>query len=482
MADVTDDCRGNAASRRRFLAGVGTAGALTGLSGCVFGGAAPAGPTVVQLAASSDEQSIQAEINEALHAAGLPDDVVVEILATSSDIARSQFSQWLSAGLERPSLLRMDSGWTIPFVVRDQVANLSDAVPDVADRVRREYFDASVATATGPDGGLYGVPLFADFGLLLYRKDLVRAAGYDPDGWATDPPSWRRFARVVADATRRAGTDYGLTFQARVYEGLSCCTFVEFMGSWGGSYFGPREYLFGPVGRRPVTVDADPVVRATRMVRTFVHGADDPVALDGFAGGIAPDAVSSWSEGPSLSPFVNGRAVAHRNWPFAVLATGTADAFGERLGVMPLPYGVRPAEAPVDGMGGSVSALGGWHVTLNPNAAHREPALAVIRAIATDEFRLALLEHLGYLPPRPDLLASRQVRELDVLGRYVDAIRFAGEHAVPRPVTVAWPLQSPRIAQQVSAAFTGEKPPTTAMGDLAGVLGEIETSVTRPST
>ncbi|MFD1586572.1 extracellular solute-binding protein [Halorientalis brevis] len=476
MAETPDSNDDGSSSRRRFLAAAGAVGSAVGTAGCTLGGATDSSGTVVQLAASSDEKSIQPALNETLHAVGVPDDVTLEVLGTSSDIARSQFSQWLSAGLDQPSLLRMDSGWTIPFILRDQVTNLSRELPDVASRVEADYFDASVATATGPDGDLYGVPLFSDFGLMLYRKDLVREAGYDPSGWATDPISWNRFAEVVADAQAQTGTDYGFTFQARVYEGLSCCTFTEFMGSWGGSYFGPRKYLFGPVGERPVTVDEDPVVRANRMIRSFVHGSDAANTFDGLPGGISPNAVFSWSEGPSLSPFANGRAIAHRNWPFAVMATGGEDAFDDRLGVMPIPYGVGESNASVAGMGGSVSALGGWHVTLNPNAKHPEAAKAVVRAMTTDEFNRTYLEELGYVPPKPGLLDSKAVKQTPVMGRYVDTIRYAGEHALPRPVTVAWPMESPRIAQQVSAAFTGEKAPGSAMGDLAGLLREIETS------
>ncbi|MFC7046507.1 extracellular solute-binding protein [Halobacteriaceae archaeon GCM10025711] len=404
----------------------------------------------------------------------------VEVLAGQSDTAQSQFSQWLSAGLEQPSLLRMDSGWTIPFILRDQVANLSEALPDVASTVKDEYFDATVSTVTGPDGDVFGVPLFSDFGLMLYRKDLVEQAGFDPSGWATSPLSWERFARITDETKRNADTDYGFTFQAMVYEGLSCCTFTEFMTTHGGSYFGARENLIGNVDERPVTVDADPVLRANRMVRTFIHGPDDPHALDEFAGPIAPTAVLSWSESPSLSAFTDGNAVMHRNWPYSVLSAGAKDAFGENLGVMPIPYGVRPGQAAFPGMGGSRSALGGWHVTLNPNAKHRDAALEVLKAMSADSFNLKLMEVLGYVPPKPGLLDTREARNVPVMGRYVDTLRFAGQHAMPRPVSVVWPLESPRIAQKVSASFSGSQSPERAMTDLAGLLTDIENSANKP--
>lgn len=84
-----------------------------------------------------------------------------------------------------------------PFIVRDRLTNLSEALPDVAQTVTSEYFDASVSTVTDESGDVFGVPLFTDFGLLLYRRDLVSEAGFDPAGWATEPLSWPRFASTV---------------------------------------------------------------------------------------------------------------------------------------------------------------------------------------------------------------------------------------------------------------------------------------------
>lgn len=438
--------------------------------------------TVVQFAANSSAASAQSDINDALHDAGLSSNISVEVLPTSSGRAQQQFTQWLSAGLEQPSLLRMDSGWTNPFILREQVANLSEAVPDLASRIEENYFDASVATVTGPDGGIYGLPLFSDFGLMLYRKDLVRDAGFDTEGWATNPLTWERFAEVTKETMDHAGTDYGFTFQAAVYEGLSCCTFNEWMTSMGGSYFGARENLLGAVGERPVTVDTEPVVNAVQLVRSFLYGPDGDNALDRIAGPIAPQAVLQWQESTSLSAFTDGDAVTHRNWPYSVLAAGAEDAFGEKLGLMPMPYGVRQDAAKFAGMGGSSSALGGWHVTLNPNAKHEEAAKEVLRAMSRDSFYLSLMELLGYVPPKPDLLDSDAAKDVEVMGRYVDTLKAAGQNAVPRPVTVVWPMQSPRISQQVSATFSREKTPPQAMSDLQSMLVEIENTAVPEGT
>lgn len=461
--------------RRRFLKTAAAAGVSTGLAGCTLSLGGPRAANVVQLAASSAERDVQADINDALQEAGLPSNVHLEILASSGDIAQQQFSQWLSAGLERPSLFRMDSGWTIPFVERNQVVNLTEAAPDVARTVEERYFESTVSTVQGSGGNVYGVPLFSDFGLMLYRKDLVREAGFDPGDWATNPIPWRRFAEIAKTATAESDVDYGFTFQGMLYEGLSCCTFNEFMTTRGGSYFGARENLFGPVGERPVTVNSRPVKDALGMLRAFLYGEGPPQGLD-VPGDFVPRAVLQWDEDPSLDPFLEGNAVMHRNWPYAVLETGSGEVFGEDLGVMPIPTAVPPGEAAFGGMGGSKSALGGWNVCLNPNAAEREAALQVLEAMTADSFSLTLLETLGYLPPKPAVLDTDEARDVEVMGRYLDTIKFAGEHAVPRPVTVVWPQESTRIAQQVSAAMSRDQTPEEAMRVLEQLLTRIENS------
>lgn len=470
-------------TRRRALQTLSGAG-IAGFAGCstLVGGGAPVSGTVVQLAADSAAAEAQSDINDALHAAGLSSDVSLEILAVSSGRAAQQFTQWLSANLEQPSLFRMDCGWTIPFIVREQIANLSEAMPDVAQRVSENYFDASVETASSPGGDLYGVPFFSDFGLMLYRKDLVEEAGFDTSGWATSPLSWQRFAEVTGRTQESAGTPYGFSFQGALYEGLSCCTFTEWMCSMGGSYFGARENLLRNVGERPVTVDTEPVVDAARMGRSFLYGPDGEGSLDGISGPLSPQAALQWEEDSSLAAFSNGEAVVHRNWPYSVLSTGAEDAFGEDLGVMPMPYGVRPEEARFDGMGGSVSALGGWHLTLNPNARHEAAAKEVLRAMSQDSFNVKMMEILGYVPPKPELLDSQEARNVDVMGRYVETLRVAGQNAVPRPSTVVWPMESPRISQQVSATLSRDQPADTAMAELKELLVAIENSANTGST
>jgi ABC-type glycerol-3-phosphate transport system substrate-binding protein len=486
-------------SRRNFVKAAGASGVAVGLAGCVSTGGGgdgggdggdggmdlgqpPEGEVTVRWAADSRVNDNKDAIVEALRNAGLSDNISLEILAGSqvTDNRQSQYQQWLSSGREQPAMLMMDSGWTIPFIAREQLLNLSQNLPsDMVSKVENDYFGASVSTAKGADGDLFGMPLFPDFPTMQYRKDLLEQAGYgssDFDTWATEPPSWEEFSNITRQALDTDGVDVqnGYTFQASVYEGLSCCDFNEFMTSWGGAFFGGRENLFGPVGDRPITVEEQPVIDSINMVRHFIHGGESD--FSSYGANIAPEAVLQWTEEPSRQPFTNGDTVMHRNWPYSININGAEDAFGEDLGVMPIPYGVQPSEAKYEGTGGPVAALGGWHMTLNPNAPEQNlrAAVQVMKAMQTEQFKLDIFGIIGWIPPEPPLLDSDRAAEVPVIGRYLRQLKVAGENAIPRPVTVVWPQQSGPVAQQVNAAYAKSKSAEDAMAELASSLEEIE--------
>ncbi|MEZ3142816.1 extracellular solute-binding protein [Halobaculum sp. MBLA0143] len=495
--------QGSGVSRRRFVKAAGASGAVYGLAGCAGGGGGsdggeteqvdtepPSEKVTVELATDSNFKSAGDQIVQSMRDhGGLPDTVDIEWTAGSfeSGDRQAKYQQLLNAGNASPAIMMMDNGWTIPFIARDQLTNLSQALPDeITSTVKDDYVQTMVGTAMNQDGDLFGVPLFADFPTIQYRKDVLREAGYsdaDFDQWSTEPMTWSEFSSVVAegrealDGMLDAGTTaQGFNWQGKAYVGLACCDMVEFMGSWGGSYFGEFGNLFGPVGDRPVTVDDEQVVDAIRMMRTFIYGSDDPVALDGYEQ-ISPKNVVSYTEEPSRTPFTKGRAVALRNWPYSININGTEENFGEDLGVMPMPYAVGADESQYGPeIGGSTSALGGWHLALNPNAPaeKKNAAYHVFKALQTDQVRLDLFEIGGWIPPIPDLIDTEQTRQLDLIGRYVDSLAVASENAVPRPVTAVWPQQSSKVSQEVNASLRQQKTPADAMSSLKETIQAIE--------
>jgi len=505
--DRTREGRTSGVSRRRFVRAAGASGIAVGLAGCTGGGGGDGGDggggdgggstatetpistdppeeeVTIQLLADANFEGASDQIMQSLREnGGLPDTVQVDWLAGSfeSGNRQSQFQQLLSAGEGEPTIMMMDNGWTIPFIARNQLQNLSASLPeDLIGDVQDKYLDTMLATASNQDGDLFGIPLFADFPTIQYRKDVLREAGYsdsDFETWATEPMTWQEFSTVVSDGLGVDGMEQGFNWQGASYVGLACCDFVEFMGSWGGSYFGEFSNLFGPIGDRPITVEEEPVINALRMMRTFIHGQDDEFALEGYQN-ISPDAVVQYTEEPSREPFTQGRTVALRNWPYSININGSEENFGEDLGAMPVPYAVSAEESSYGPeIGGSTSALGGWHLCLNPNAssAKKQAAAQVFRALNNDQVRLDLFEIGGWIPPNPELINTEETRQLDIIGRYTDTLQVAAQNAVPRPVTAIWPQQSTQVSKEVNATIRQQKSPEDAMSSLAGALESLE--------
>jgi ABC-type glycerol-3-phosphate transport system substrate-binding protein len=142
---------------------------------------------------------------------------------------------------------------------------------------------------------------------------------------------------------------------------------------------------------------------------------------------------------------------------------------------MQLPYDVPESESEYDDLGGSRAALGGWHLTLNPNSQQTEDAVQVIEAWTSEEVMLAIFEYAGNLPPIPSVMSNVGEEEVGPVGRYIDTLEVAAESAIARPVTDLWPNQSSLIFQEVHDVYTQEKTPTEAMGELATQLEDSDT-------
>ncbi len=489
-------------SRRRFVAATGASGVAVGLAGCadlIGGGGGDGGGTTTGTNGGSggettvtfgfDPVAVQENgeaIREALHANGLSDDVTVEFVPGDQDSGqrRSNYTRLLSAGEGDPDMMLMDNGWVNVFIQRGQIQNLTELLPEEAiTTINEEYFEGFTSTARDPESdALYGVPIFPDFPTMQYRRDLVESAGYSPEenDWATEPMTWEEWSHVTADTLDNADdVDFGFTTQWDIYEGTACCTFNEVKASWGGAYFGGRDNLFGPVGERPITVDAEPVIRSLNMMRKFVHDENFD-SLSDYAGGFTPTDILGWTEEASRAPFANGNAVMHRNWPYSLALTGrdpaeTEDpALGDDLGAMPIPYAVPESEAQASGMGGTTAALGGWHATVNPNSQQKDAVAQVLQATMQPDFQLELFRLQGWLPPRPELFQSDEAQNVPVVGEYLDTLRVAGENTLPRPVTAVWSDESSVIAQQANRAVGQEASSQQAMQSLASSLQDIE--------
>ena len=471
---MPDDSTLKGVSRRQYLAATGAVGAA-GLAGCSGGGGggsdggdggsgSGSGDNTVTVFSGSAYTDIGFE--EALHEAGLSDDISVEMVVPPQDSGskQQQLRTAINAEEPDPDLVLTDNGWTIPFIVRDDLVNLEAEMDDeFISRVREEGVQSMIDTGTHPEtGDLYSVPVFPDYPVITYRKDLLRDAGYgdsDFESWRTDPPTWAEFSQIVSEA-KTSDVEYGHVWQGNNYIGLACCTFNEFLTSMGGAFFGGQDNLFGPIGDRPVTLNEEESIDGIEAAVDVIHGEGlSPMDVQG----VSPQEVAGWIEPDTKSTFEDGAAVTQRNWTYSI--GGAVSAFEDtdmELGVMPLPAGPN----------GSWHAQGGWIMSMNPYTEKKEAAKEVIKAWWEDSVLQHQFDEANYMPPKPELFSY--VEQSDTYGPYFQALQYSAENLIPRPTTSVWPNQRSIVADEVNAALRQEQTPEEAATAMQEQIAAIE--------
>ena len=342
-------------------------------------------------------------------------EVRMENVPSESDVAHQFFLTALEGGDTSFDLLLVDVVWAPELAKGGWIADLSEWFPP--ERIRAEFLPGP-AEAVVWEGRTYAVPWFADVGILYRRTDLVPEA----------PRTYDELRRSALAHPALAG----YVWQGKQYEGLVCNAFEVIWGHGGRT--------MDESGR--VLLDTPEAREALAWMRALI------------VDGISPRSVASSAEEESRRVFHSGRAVFHRNWPYAWSRANAPDSpIRGRAGHSPLPT--------VTGEPGW-GCLGGWQLAVNANvpAARRAAAAKFIAHLTSDEGTFLLAEKFTQLPPRKAVYEDpRLAREAPFVASMKDAI----ERARPRPVTPYYNLIADSLQSELSAAITGIRTPAEAL-------------------
>ncbi|MFZ5905953.1 MAG: ABC transporter substrate-binding protein [Nitrospirota bacterium] len=256
---------------------------------------------------------------------------------------------------------------------------------------------------------IYGVPLFIDSGMLFYRKDLLDRYGFGP------PETWEEMVRqaekIIAGESKKGVELYGFSGQFKQYEGL-VCNMLEYILSNNG-------HILNPDTGNP-EIDREPAVRAVKFVR------------DRIVRGIATAGVLTYEEPESIAPFIQGKVVFHRNWPYAweVANSPARSKVAGKVAITRLPH--FPG-------GQSHATLGGWQLGISNYSRNRDAAWKFIQFLTGERIQKLLALKAGLAPTRKALYEDQEI-----LGRYP---QFSGMKdvfltAYPRPRNPLYPAIS----------------------------------------
>ncbi|QUG77777.1 extracellular solute-binding protein [Erwinia sp. E602] len=358
-------------------------------------------------------------------------------LPRASDEKLSLFQQLFAArDAGAVDLFQADTVWI--GILNRHLLDLTDAVADI-----RDDFFPSAWQNNLVNGRVKAVPAFLDTGVLYYRRDLLEKYGEQP------PQSWAELTAVserIQQAERQQGHKqfWGLVFQGKAYEGLTCNALEWIAGSNGGRIIDPDG---------TITVNNPQAARSLDMAA-------------GWIGHISPKGTLGYMEEEARALFQNGDALFMRNWLYAwVLAQDSSSPVRGKVGVMPLPAGED---------GESVSTLGGWQWAVSAYSKNPQAAIALLKIVSDAQSQKRALTLLGLAPSRTALYDQPEVL---AQAAYLGQLKTIFSRAVPRPAT-----QTRRQYAQVSRAtynatfnvLRGNSDGATAVADLQQRLERIK--------
>jgi multiple sugar transport system substrate-binding protein len=290
----------------------------------------------------------------------------------------------------------MDVIWPSEFAAAGWALPLDRFFPAVQ---QKEFFTAPIA-ANRYRGRIYGVPLFVDAGLLYFRKDLLAKYRLAP------PRTWPEMVEQALLILARERDPYltGYSAQFKQYEGL-VCNMMEFIMSNGATLW-DEENLKS-------TLDSTGAKQAVRFVR------------DQIIRTISNRGVLAYQEPESLALFTQGKAIFHRNWPYAweVANDAKRSKVAGQVGMAPLPA--------FSGQK-SVAALGGWQLGISRFSRKAQLAWEFVEHMTGREAQKRIALATGRGPAR---LALYRDSELLAKQPHFRALYETFTLAAPRPIT-----------------------------------------------
>lgn len=322
-------------------------------------------------------------------------------------------------------LINMDVIWTSKFAAAGWLL-------DITDRVTPQELKAF--TPQDVEGGryqnrLYRLPVRSDVGMLYYREDLLKAAGFEP------PETFQDLLKISQTLQQQDKTDWGFLWQGRQYEGL-VTMFVEVLEGAGGFWINPDT--------REVGLDRPESIRAIEFLRHTIQA------------GVSPPGVTTYIEEDTRRLFQSGQAAFLRNWPYVwPLANEDTSQVKGKIAIKPMVHA--PGQSPG-------ACLGGWGLAIAKATKHPEEAWKAIQYFTSESAQRRFILQSGYVPSRLKLFTDPTiVAKYPHFPQLLEVV----QNAVLRPTVAQYAQASDILQRYLSATLTARLSPEQAMKSAA---------------
>jgi sorbitol/mannitol transport system substrate-binding protein len=431
-----EDCTVHRHVRPALAAATATALAL-GVGGCAGWGGGPAGggadtinvlmvnnPQMVDLQQLTAEH-FTAETGISVNYTVLPENDVRDKISQEFSSQAGQYDVATLSNFEIPIYAR--SGWIAP---------LDDYVAADTEFDQDDVLAPMTASLSGDDGRLYGEPFYGESSFLMYRTDVLAAAGIEMPA----NPTWQEVADIAAQVDGAEPGMAGICLRGQPGWGQVFAPLTTVVNTFGGTWF---------------TADWEPQVNAPEF-REATQFYVDLVREHGEVG--APQA--GFTE--CLNNLVQGNAAM---WYDATSAAGSLEAEGS-----PVKGKIGYVAAPVVETDSS-GWLYAWSWSIQQASTKKDAAWQFISWASSAEYEQLVGEELGWskVPAgkrastyeNPDYLAeasafagptlaaisSADPNDPGVQPRPAPGIQFVG---IPE-----FPSLATQVSQDVSSAIAG---------------------------
>lgn len=313
-------------------------------------------------------------------------------------------------------IVSLDVVWAGEFAAAGYIEPLDMMMSD-AGLKKADYNSGSMASGAY-QGKQYVLPFFPDLGLLYIRSDIVSAE--DVSKLVSGSYTWDDLLAMAEKYAGQGGTEAGIVFQAKQYEGL-VCNLTEFTGAFS-DIKGGLEAMKKIVDSKAVPVD-----------------------------------ILNYTEGETHTSFIEGKSVFARNWPYqyGMIKGDDSNITPDQVTVAPLPKG---------------DTVGGWLLAINKQSVNKEGAFEFIKFLAGEEGQKIMSTKGGYVPGWNTLLNDADVAAANPM-LTMDGFKAAVANTIPRPVSAEYSKLSDTIQINAHKYLSGDQDIDATVSAIQAAIG-----------
>jgi multiple sugar transport system substrate-binding protein len=373
-------------------------------------------PVVLKFAAQADSTPATQAVIDAFNASQTAYKVEWVQMTNDSGQMHDQLLTSLRDSAEY-DIVSLDVVWAGEFAAAGYIEPLDMMMAD-AGLSKTDYNSGSMASGAY-QGKQYVLPFFPDLGLLYIRTDIVSAE--DVAKLTSGNYTYDDLLAMAEKYSGKGGTETGMVFQAKQYEGL-VCNLAEFTGALSD--------LKGGLETMKKFVDSKKAV---------------------------PADILNYTEAETHTSFIEGKSVFARNWPYqyGMIKGDTSKITADQVTVAPLPKG---------------DTVGGWLLAINKQSGNKEGAFEFIKYLAGQEGQKVMSTKGGYVPGWNALLNDPDVAAANVM-LTMDGFKAAVAKTVPRPVSAEYSKLSDTIQINAHKYLSGDQGIEATITAIEAALG-----------